>query len=403
MPLSDSIRTDVCIIGAGYTGLMAALELAERGLRSVILEAGLIASGASGRNGGQLGSGQRRKQRWIEAQFGRERARHYWRIAEDAKALAKRRIAEHRIACDLKPGILNVAHRADLVADITADAEHLQKEYGYDKLRVLTKDEVREMLATKAYHGGVLDTDAAHLHPLNYALGLARAAQTKGVAIYEKTRVIRVDTDTGFVEAERGAVEAHRIILACNGYLGPIAPAIAPFIMPINNYMIATEPLGEEAERLIKDEIAVADTRFVINYYRLSADRRLLFGGGESYSPHMPKDIPAIVRRHLQRVFPQLQRVHVDYAWGGTLAITLTRMPHLGRLGRRGYFAQGFSGHGIAMAGMAGHLMAEAIAGKSEDFEVMAQLAVPRFPGGTILRGPLRVAAMLYGKLRDAL
>ena len=401
VPLSDSIRSDVCIIGAGYTGLMAALELAERGVRCVVLEAGLIAGGASGRNGGQLGSGQRRKQRWIETRFGRDRAKHYWRIAEDAKALVKRRIADHRIACELKPGILTVAHRPDLFTELAADAEHLQKEYGYEKIRVLTKLEVEEQLATRVYHGGVLDMDAAHLHPLNYALGLARAAQTKGVVIYEKTRAVRIDPDTGFVEAERGAVEAQRIILGCNGYLGPIAPSIAPYIMPINNYIVATEPLGERAEELIKGDIAVADTRFVINYYRLSADGRLLFGGGESYSPHMPKDIASIVRRHLTRVFPRLAGTHLDYAWGGTLAITPTRLPHMGKLGRRAYFAQGYSGHGIAMAGMAGKLMAEAAFDKSEDFELMAALNVPPFPGGTVLRDPLRVAAMLYGKVRD--
>jgi gamma-glutamylputrescine oxidase len=402
VPLSDSIRTDVCIIGAGYTGLMAALALAEHGLRSVILETGLIAGGASGRNGGQLGSGQRRKQRWIETHYGRERAKQYWRIAEEAKALAKRRIAEHRIACDLKPGILTAAHRPDLMAELAADADHLQKDYGYEKLRILTKAEIGDMLGTRVYHGGVLDTDAAHLHPLNYALGLARAAQTKGVAIYERTKAVRIDPDTGFVEAERGAVEAQRIILGCNGYLGGLAPAIAPHIMPINNYMIATEPLGALAQELIKGDVAVADTRFVINYYRLSAEGRLLFGGGESYAPEMPKSIIPIVRRHLLRVFPQLASTHIDHAWGGTLAITPSRMPHIGKLGRRTYFAQGYSGHGIAMAGMAGKLMADAIAGTPEDFELMAALEVPAFPGGTMLRDPLRVAAMLYGKVRDA-
>jgi gamma-glutamylputrescine oxidase len=401
-PLSDSIRADVCVIGAGYTGLMAALELAERGHRAVVLEAGLMADGASGRNGGQLGSGQRRHQRWLEAKFGRERAKQYWRIAEDAKALAKRRIAEHRISCDLKPGILTAAHKPQLFAEIAAEAEHLQAEYGYDKLRILTKSETAEMLGTAVYHGGVLDNDAAHLHPLNYALGLARAAQTKGVVIYEKTRAISIDADTGFVEAERGAVEAQRIILACNGYLGPLVPDIAPHIMPINNYIVATEPLKEDAQEILKEDVAVADTRVVINYFRRSADGRLLFGGGESYTPDMPARIEPIVRRHLARVFPRLSGMHIDYAWGGTLAITPTRLPHIGRLGRRALFAHGYSGHGVGMAGMAGKLMAEAAFGKSEDFDLMAALAVPAFPGGTLLRDPLRVAAMIGAQILDA-
>lgn len=402
-PLTDSIRASVCVIGAGYTGLMAALELAERGIQTVVLDAGLIADGASGRNGGQLGSGQRRRQRWLEVNYGHERAKHYWRIAQEAKVLAKRRIAQHHISCDLKLGILTAAHRANRFAQLAADAEYLQTHYNYDAIKVMTKTETEARLGSKSYFGGVLDEDAAHLHPLNYALGLARAVQTKGVAIHEKTRVVRFDPDTGFVETERGAVEAGRIVLACNGYLGALAPAIAPKIMPINNFMIATEPLGERADQIINGTFAVADTRFVINYFRISGDGRLLFGGGESYSPRMPTNIVRQVRRRLARIFPQLASTHIDYAWGGSIAITPTRMPHFGRLGRRVLFAHGYSGHGVAMAGMAGKLMADAIMGQSDDFDLMTQLSVPSFPGGTLLRNPLRVAAMMFGKAMDAL
>jgi gamma-glutamylputrescine oxidase len=400
-PLRGRAQTDVCIVGAGYTGLMAALELAERGVAVRVLEAGLIGEGASGRNGGQLGTGQRRKQRWLEAQYGPERARRLWGIAEAAKDLAKQRIARHGIACDLKPGILNVAHRADLLPELLDDAAHLKAEYGYEEILPLTKAELAPLLGTDVYHGGTLDRGAAHLHPLNYALGLARAARAAGAIIHENSRVKAVDHESGCVTTEEGAVTAKHIILAGNAYLGRLARPIAPYIMPINNFIIATEPLGNLARALIADDVAIADTRFVIRYYRLSADGRLLFGGGESYGPRMPDDIKAVVRPHMLKVFPQLADRRIDYAWGGTLAITVTRVPHLGRLGKRSLFAQGFSGHGVAMAGMAGKLMADAMLGEDEAFEMMAGLGVPVFPGGVVLRNPMRVAAMLYGTLKD--
>lgn len=397
------MRADVCIVGAGYTGLSAALDLAERGFKVVVLEAGRIGAGASGRNGGQLGTGQRRDQRWLETHCGRAEAHRLWELAESAKALAKSRIRQHAIACDLKPGILSVAHRADRVPALKDEVAHLVSDYGYTSLRVVEKDELRQMLGTTVYHAGALDLGAGHLHPLAFALGLARAAEGAGAAFHEESPVIAVNTESGLVETAQGRVEAEHVIVACNGYLGRLVPGIADYIVPLNNYIVASEPLGNEARTLIRDDVAVQDTRYVIHYYRLSADGRLLFGGGESYGTAMPRDIESKVRRHLHGVFPGLAQRRMDYAWGGTLAITLSRMPHVGRLGKRGYFAHGYSGHGVAMAGFAGALIAEAIRGTAERFDVMARLKIAPFPGGVRLRHPLRTLAMLYGQLRDVL
>lgn len=394
---------DVCIIGGGYTGLMAALELAERGVSVRLIEAEHVAFGASGRNGGQLGSGHRQDQPDLEARYGVRTARVLWALAEEAKALAKARIAKHAIACDLKPGVLQAAHRARYVTDLFKEAEHLQKVYDYRAVRTVSKIEMSEMLATTVYYGGILDMGAAHFHPLNYALGLARAAAEAGALIHERTRALAVDFDSGLVRTAHGRIRAEFVLLACNAYLDDLAPPIAPQIMPINSYIVATEPLGDRARALIRDDVSVCDTRFVINYYRLSADGRMLYGGRETYTAALLQNFSEGVRARMVSVFPQLKDVRIDYAWGGTLAITPNRLAHLGRLGKRGLFAQGYSGHGVALAGLAGKLMAEAMSGSPERFNVFADLGVPRFPGGTMLRGPLRLLAMLYGKLRDAL
>jgi gamma-glutamylputrescine oxidase len=234
-------------------------------------------------------------------------------------------------------------------------------------------------------------------------LGLARAASAAGAVIHEGTRAETIDFEQGVVTTARGRVTAAHVLVACNGYLGRLVPAIAPNIMPINSYIVATEPLGNMARTLIPGDVAVADTRFVVNYYRLSADGRMLYGGRESYTAALLGDFEAGVRTRMLSVFPQLKDARIDYAWGGTLAITPNRLPHVGRLGQRGFFAHGFSGHGVALAGLTGKLMAEAVAGTIERFDVFAGLDVPRFPGGTLLRGPLRMLAMLYGRLRDAL
>jgi len=396
-------RCDVCVVGGGYTGLSCALHLAERGYDVVLLEAERVGWGASGRNGGQLGSGQRKDQNALEALVGLEHARRLWDLAEEAKATVKERIRRHDIPCDLKPGVLHACHKRRYVDPTRRYADKLRETYGYPHARFVPAEEIGEMLGTRRYHGGMLDSDAGHLHPLNYALGLARAALDAGARLFESSRVTGYDRAApGPVRTAEGTVRAEHLVLACNGYLGSLEPRVAGRIMPINNFLIATEPLSAaRARALIRDDVAVNDSKFVIDYYRLSGDRRMLFGGGENYSQRFPDDVGAFVRRYMLRVFPQLEDARIDYAWGGTLAITLRRVPHFGRLPPNVLFAHGFSGHGVSIATLAGKLLAEAVAGSAERFDVFARLPVPRFPGGTLLRWPALVAGMLYYAVRD--
>ncbi|HMB75137.1 MAG TPA: FAD-binding oxidoreductase [Kiloniellaceae bacterium] len=403
--LAGDVDCDVCVVGGGFTGLSTALHLAERGYDCVLLEAERLGWGASGRNGGQLGSGQRKSPDEVARLMSPADSRRLWDLAEEAKALVKSRIARHEIDCDLKPGVLSAAYKPADAEDFRAYAEMLQRDYGYAEIRSLSRPEMAEMLGTTIYHGGCLDSGAGHLHPLNYALGLAKAAEDAGARLYEESRVTALEQgQKPKLQTAKGAVSARYAVLACNGYLGGLEPRIAGRIMPINNYVLATEPLGEAgAKALIRDDVAVADSKFVIDYFRLSADKRLLFGGGETYRRSFPRDMKSFVRKYMLRVYPQLAETRIDYAWGGTLAVTLNRMPDFGRLAGDLYYAQGFSGHGVALTSLAGQVMAEAIAGTAERFDLFARIPSPKFPGGTLLRWPGLVVGMLYYSLRDKL
>ena len=403
--LEANLDCDVCVVGGGYTGLSAALELAERGFDVVLLEAHRAGWGASGRNGGQVGSGQRQEQDVLERMVGQDAAHRLWNLAEAAKALVRDRIARHAIACDYRPGILHADHRPRGVGHSHAYADKLRREYGYDSIRAVSGQEMHDMLGTTAYHGGTLDMGAGHLHPLNFALGLARAARDAGVRIFERSPVTRYQAgNPAVLHTDTGRVRARFVIMACNGYLDGLDRRVAARVMPINNYIIATEPLSEaRAREIIRDDVAVADSKFVINYYRLSADRRLLFGGGESYSWDFPADIKAFVRPCMLRIYPQLADTRVEYGWGGTLGITISRMPYLARHDGNMLTAAGYSGHGVAMATLAGQLLAEAVGGTMQRFDLLAGIPTHRFPGGTLLRRPLLVLAMLWYSLRDRL
>jgi gamma-glutamylputrescine oxidase len=403
--LCGSIDADVCVIGGGFTGVSAALHLAERNLDVVLLEAARIGAGASGRSGGQVHSGQRKAVRALEQEFGAARARLLWQLAEDAKATLKARIERHAIACDLRPGTLTAAHRPADATALERTAERLAERYDYPHVHYVSRGEMAEMLGTRRYFGGLLDRGACHLHPLNYVLGLADAALAADVHLFEHSRAVRIETTRPpIVTTEHGRVEARYVVLAMNGHLGRLVPELAAWIMPINNFVLATAPLGEGTARaLIRDDVAVADSKFVLDYYRLTPDRRLLFGGGETYGPRFPRDIRRFVRRYMLRVFPQLADVAIDYGWGGTLAITRSRLPHFARLAPEVLAAHGYSGQGIALATLAGKLIAEAIAGAAERFDAMADLPLKPFPGGALLRRPALIAGMLYYGLRDRL
>ncbi|MFV1491815.1 FAD-binding oxidoreductase [Phaeobacter sp. JH18-32] len=401
-PLTGDARADVCVVGGGYTGLSAALHLADSGRSVILLEANRVGFGASGRNGGQLGSGQRMEQDGLENLLGTADAEKLWQLAEDAKDLVKSLITRHDIDCHLKPGIAHACFSKGEVDHEHRYVEHLQNRYGYQEITALDHDGLQAICPSPAYVGGSLDMGAAHLHPLKYALGLARAAAAAGVRICEGSEVLNIDEGKQIrLRTAAGEVVADQLVLACNGYLGGLNRRVAARVMPINNFIAATAPLGAETARVLARDVAVADSKFVVNYFRLSHDGRLLFGGGESYGYRFPSDIAATVRKPMVQIFPHLRDVKIDYAWGGTLAITMKRMPYLVRLAPNVLSASGYSGHGVGTATHAGQLMAQAIAGESDGFDAMARVPAPAFPGGTAMRSPLLALAMTWYALRD--
>jgi gamma-glutamylputrescine oxidase len=401
--LKGEARADVCVVGGGYTGLSAALHLAQRGYSVILLEAHRLGFGASGRNGGQVGSGQRLDQDELEQMAGPGPARQLWDMAQEAKALVQSLIADHAMPVTFYPGVAHACWTDRQVAQAHAYADRLRRDYGYDQLEPLDRDGIRRLVGSDVYKGGEIDRGAGHLHPLNYALGLARAAADAGVRIHERTLVHGVDHGAKpVVRAAQGRVVADHVILAGNGYLGGVEPKVAARVMPINNFIVATEPLGERARQILSEPVAVADSKFVVNYWRLSEDNRLLFGGGESYGYRFP-DIIRTVRKPMLQVYPQLADARIDYAWGGTLAITMNRMPCFTQPRPNVLSASGYSGHGVALATMAGKVMAEAVAGQAERFDLMARLPQQSFPGGVALRWPMLVLAMTWYSMRDRL
>ncbi len=401
--LRGEVRADVCIVGGGYTGLSAALHLAQKGHDVVLLEAHKVGFGASGRNGGQVGSGQRQDQIWLEKAVGVDHAHRLWDLAEESKSLVKSLIRDHDMPVTFHPGLAHACWTDAQVRDTHAYGEKLQRDYGYSHLTPLDQAGIQALIGSTVYKGGDIDRDAGHLHPLNYALGLAKAAADAGARLHELSEVHHIKHGTKpVVQTGQGRVICDQVILAGNGYLGGLDRKVAAKVMPINNFIIATEPLGDRANDILSQPIAVADSKFVVNYWRLSEDNRLLFGGGESYGYRFP-DILKTVSKPMLEVYPQLKDTRIDYAWGGTLAITMNRMPYFTRPAPNMLSASGYSGHGVAMATLAGKILAEAVAAQSERFDLMASLPQPRFPGGAGLRWPLLVTAMTWYAMRDRL
>lgn len=399
--LAGEAEADLVVVGGGCTGLSAALHAVERGLKVVLLEGGRIGWGASGRNGGQMIVGLRKGAAELVKRYGRERAKALFDLAFEAWGLVLDMIERHGIDCDLrKTGHLVGAVSAGDMGWFERELKCLTDVMGYAHVSILSASEARAAVDTP-YHGALFDALGGHMHPLNYTLGLARAALAAGVAIHEASPVLKVERQHNGVRAKTaaGAVRARHAILAGDALLSGIDPRVESRIMPVGNYIVATEPLADAAS-VIPSNAAVSDTRFVVNYYRLSADGRLLFGGGERYTPRPPADIEAFVRPHMEKAFPQLKGRRIDHAWGGLVSVTTSRLPHVGREGAV-YFAHGYSGKGVILSTLAGKLIAEAIAGATTRFDLLAALDPSPFPGGAALRTPLYVLGMLWYAFRD--
>ncbi|KAF0118237.1 MAG: gamma-glutamylputrescine oxidase [Rhodospirillaceae bacterium] len=394
----------MCRVGGGYTGLSTALHLAERGCKVVLLEGCRVGWGASVRNGGQIVTGFSGTLTCVERRHGLDHARRLWHLAEEAKALLFALIERHHIACDLRRGHLFAACKPRHLREMQAMIQTWAR-YGYDTLDVLDRHATREHVDSPHYIGGVLDHGGGHLHPLNYALGLGRAAIGAGAILHEGSKVIHLERKGGDIlcRTERGAVRAAHVVLAGNAYLGSLVPEISNSIMPVATYIVATEPLSPaRAKALIPKDVAVTDFNLVVDYARLSADRRLLFGGGARYWLGDPHDLKAPLRRRMLTIFPQIKDVSLDYAWGGHVAITLNRLPHFDCLHPQVWFAHGYSGQGLALATLAGKAIGEAILGELDQFNLLSAIPHRTFPGARF-RAPLLAMAMAYRRLRDIL
>jgi gamma-glutamylputrescine oxidase len=406
-PLRDALRADVVVVGAGFAGLSAAIELAQRGRRVVVLEADRICAGASGRNGGQAIVGIASGQGLPEAQLGRKDARRIWDMTLEAIGLIDARIAAFDIDCDRVRGYLYVADSVRKARALQKELELAQRDYGL-QVDVVQGADVGRYIRSPRYCAAAFEQVSGHLHPLKYGLGLAAAARSLGVQIFEHSPVLDLGRGQSLLaRTPTGEVRADFAVLAGNCTLadyGPrVAPEIRPRIMPVGTYMVATAPVPATlSDSLISDRAAVCDNNFVLDYFRFSVDHRMLFGGRVSYTTRTPRNLQAAMRQRMASVFPALAGVPVEFVWGGFVDISMNRAPDFGRLGQNIYYLQGFSGHGVALTGLAGRLVAEAIQGQSERLDVFARLRHHRFPGGSMLRTPALALAMAWERLRDA-
>lgn len=402
--LAEAIDADVCIIGAGFTGLSSALHLAEAGFRVVVLEAARIGYGASGRNGGQLVNSYSRDIDVIEKNYGAEMGKTLGNMAFEGADIIRQRIAQYQIDCDYRDGGVFAAFNKRQMHELS-EQKKLWERFGHDQLELMDQDRIREVVDSPTYIGGLLDKKGGHIHPLNLALGEADAIEQLGGRIFEDSKVTRIDRgERPVVFTDQGQVTAGYLMIAGNAYLGGLVPELAGKSMPCGTQIITTEELGEDRARsLIPDLYCVEDCNYKLDYYRITGDFRLLYGGGVTYGGGDPASIEAFLRPHLERTFPQLKGVRFDFAWGGDFLLTMSRLPQFGRIGNNIYYAQGYSGHGVTTTHLAGKLIAEALKGQAERFDAFASLKHFSFPGGQMFRVPYTAVGALYYGLRDKL
>jgi gamma-glutamylputrescine oxidase len=408
-PLNGEVDCDVAVVGAGLAGLSAALELAQRGRRVVVLEAQHAGFGASGRNGGQAIHGLACDMSVIEAQLGMDDARCVFDLSIEALELMRQRIATHRIECEWQDGFLSVATSPRKARALAQWVRRMEQAYGY-AMQLADARHLRDWIDSPRYHGAAHDPRSGHVHPLKYTRGLAQATVRSGAMLYESTPVTALHQGARTVlETPRGRVRAGQVLLAANVYLRGLAPKLAARIMPVGTYIVCTEPLDPaRLTSLIPSRSAVCDTDVVLDYFRPTADQRMLYGGRVSYSTATPRDLAGSLQRRMVQTFPQLARTRISHAWGGFVDITMNRAPDFGRLADTGhgsnvYYLQGFSGHGLALTGLAGRLVAQAMTTDASGFDLFARLRHRDFPGGTRLRVPAMVLGMAWYRLRDLL
>ena len=402
--LDDDLDVDVCVVGAGFFGLYTALELAKAGKRVVVLEASRVGWGASGRNGGQMIIGFPCGMQRLKSAMGQERARRMFDASREAVRDIRAIMRDHAIDCDLVEGHLEVAVLQRRVADLTGWIDECEKEWGYHKLQFVEKKDLPAYIDSPRFQAGIVDPEGAHIHPLKYVLGLARAVERQGVQIFELSKVDGYTEHPGRIEVRSGdrRVRCAQIVLAANAYVDRLAPRLAARTLPVGTFIATTAPLGEEVcRRLIPGNHAVYDNQFILEYFRMTADHRLLFGGKCTYLGGTPLNLPAAMRRNIARVFPSLADVQIDFAWGGHIDITMRRMPDWGRKDDRVFWAQGFCGHGLVPTRVAGKLVARAVLGEPEELDWFRPIVNPPFPGGEALGGLMQAVGMSYYRMRD--
>jgi len=400
--LSGTETADVCVIGAGFTGINAALELTERGVSVIVLEAVRVGFGASGRNGGQIVNGYSRDLDVIASRYGENAGRVIGGLANEGGDIIRARAAKYAIACDVREGMLITAFSARQMRGLE---HHVStwKGFGFDQFELLDKAGLAPHVTTERYVGGLLDKRGGHIHPLNLVQGEAAAFESLGGRIFEGSPVVSVDMDNAVVKTASGEVRAKTVLVCGNAYLQGVLPALETRVMPVSTQVLATEPLGAEAERLLPSNVCVEDANYVLDYFRRTADGRILYGGGIVYGGTDPASIKAKILPHMLKTFPTLKDATIDYAWSGNFALTLTRFPQIGKLAPRVYFSHGDSGHGVTTTHLLARLLAESVTGDNSRFDVFAGLPYFPFPGGKMFRVPMTVAGSWWYRLRDSL